>query len=381
MLAAKEVVVLFILISALTNAFLIGKFSKVELFLYCTLVGILFISFVHGQFVLMSVRQLLLLPLLFLTGMVLVLHFQESFERIAKRSLLFFWIVLFTTYIEWIVGGGDEWLLRLVNVPEFMIMKEFELWAFGPFGLPGNYYTYDFYSFTGETYRRAVSILLEPTLLGQFLVLPVLYFFLQKKYFLSLMFFFGVVLALSKGGVFTLAMALIYYLYFFVLPKGVRFVVLIGVLLSFILIYELSQALGIQSIINHFAGITHNFLYILTSPLGLGVGYSGNFSSLAERAGTIDNDVLAGESFVGVVIGQFGVIGLMLYMMFFRYVWQLEAYSVMEKSVKLVALGTLTSAIVSESAISFIGGGILFILLGALAAQQRMMKKVKNVKK
>jgi hypothetical protein len=81
----------------------------------------------------------------------------------------------------------------------------------------------------------------------------------------------------------------------------------------------------------------------------------------------------SGESYFGTVIGQLGVFGLGAYVTFGWWLWRLKtgADKPIEEAVKYGALATLVMGVASESAISYVGSGYIFALVGFLWVGQR----------
>jgi len=122
----------------------------------------------------------------------------------------------------------------------------------------------------------------------------------------------------------------------------------------------------------HFRGLATNVLSMMVHPLGKGIGGAGNFAVLAAESGGLGNTsqslATSGESYLGTVIGQLGVVGLAAYVGFGWWLWRLEvdAGKPIEEAVKYGALATLVMGVASESAISYVGSGYVFALVGFL---------------
>ncbi|WKB35504.1 hypothetical protein QS257_18600 [Terrilactibacillus sp. S3-3] len=122
-----------------------------------------------------SGRQLITPVVLFLFGF----YVKSRKEKIMPYYLQIAAVVVIFGLIETLFLGDKFWIN--LGIQKYMNNKGMAEWAFGSHGLPGNFYSYDFSSFIGTDLRRMVSFIADPTLLGQFLVLPVLYAVLAAK--------------------------------------------------------------------------------------------------------------------------------------------------------------------------------------------------------
>ncbi|WKB35503.1 hypothetical protein QS257_18595 [Terrilactibacillus sp. S3-3] len=118
----------------------------------------------------------------------------------------------------------------------------------------------------------------------------------------------------SKGALISVAIGILVYL----LKKN-RFSKLLGVLMSYIVVFLLVIILAnyqkFSSLPAHLNGFISNLITVIKSPLGLGLGRSGNFASLYNANANAAN-TSAGESFIGAMLGQIGLVGTLL---FFRF--------------------------------------------------------------
>lgn len=270
-------------------------------------------------------------------------------------------------FLERFVLGDAFWLN--LNIHKLFEAKGFDRWVMS--GLPGNYYSYDFYHFTGTRIRRLVGITTDPLLTGHFLALCiVLLLFVnshEKKYIryfkLSIM-TLACILTISKGAILIIAVAFI------------------------VKVWKKNQAIAYgmigASIVGVFVIIRHNIFRTVKihieglitalascSLLGGGLGTSGNLSSLSGQSST------SGESFLGMVLGQTGVFGTILYVFLLFYLIKLilkyKSDTQYRYAIMAYVLAVILESCVSESSISFVGSGCAFILVGLLS--HRMMKK------
>lgn len=364
-LVAKEVYLALVLGISILLVLARGRFV-LQPYVMATVVFLMYLlayGAVSPYFNLLSLRQLLIIPLFILFGYCFV--GKTKLEHIQVYLFSLIGLLCISSYLERFLlytSGEPFWVSMGINA--YMKVKGFEAWAFGPGGTPGNFYTYDFYNLIGLPVRRMVSLFLaEPTLLGQLLVLPVLYSVLARKWFFFALTASVLVLSFSKGGL--LGVFVAYGLYYVqtrrtnldgLILKG--FLVILGLCgAAFVVLLGVSGA--VNSIAVHLQGLAHNIVYLLEHPLGRGIGGSGNFAALAGNP-----EAAAGESYLGTLIGQLGFPGLIAYALLFWTTWKLPSQpGAFATSIKYCVLATLVTGIASESAISYVGTGYLFALL------------------
>jgi hypothetical protein len=372
-LIAKDVVLMMVL--ALHAVYILrrGKIGRFELLLFGWTFWVVLNALMVSFDLILSARQMLIIPLLLMFGY----HFANrvSFDKMFGIAMFLLAIIAGSAYVDYLLHNRDEWLLVALGVPEFSIAKGTEIWAFGPHGLPGNYYSYDLLKWYPEPIRRAVSIVLEPTLLGQLMAFPALYYLISKKYAYFLYFFLVMIMALSKGGLLALAVGWLFYVYAYKLRKhGKRLLLLMSPILL-ALIIALLNVLEFGSMPLHIAGLVDNVANLRHHILGAGIGNAGNFAVLAQISEGGESDILSGESYFGAAVGQLGIVALVAYAALLVATFRLEVMINEEMSVKYAGIGVLICGFLSESAISFIGSFYVFSALGALFYLSRLRNR------
>jgi hypothetical protein len=132
----------------------------------------------------------------------------------------------------------------------------------------------------------------------------------NKKYHMLLS-FVGCVMAISKGALLGILLLGVVWSYYHFSKKSFA---LISVVFAglFLASYFSIGAAG-QSMAVHILGFTNSLKSIITNPLGAGVGNSGVYGNLMHASKVSEIE----ESGLGVVIGQLGIVGLILYVTFF----------------------------------------------------------------
>lgn len=318
-----------------------------------------------------SGRQLITPAVLYLFGF----YIKSRKDKIMPYYLRIAAVVVVFGLIETFLLGDRFWVK--LGIQRYMDNKGMATWAYGSNGLPGNFYSYDFSSFIGTDLRRMVSFIADPTLLGQFLVLPVLYSMLaedrfknkRRQWMYILLLSTGMLMTFSKGALISAAIGILVYL----LLKKDRLSQLVGMAMSYIVVFFVVIILAnyqkFSSLPAHLNGFISNLLTVIQSPFGLGLGKSGNFASLYNENADSAN-TSAGESFIGAMLGQIGIIGTLLFFVFIAavIVALVKRYRLDKNSDFLILAsalaGTVAASFLSESAISFISAGLIFAITG-----------------
>jgi hypothetical protein len=367
-LGLKDIILYCVFFVVLVNILYSRTSNKIDVLSFLIVFFVLFMAVNNDEVPLLSVRQLLVIPLGLIFGSFLYkgnIDFKSVFN--VYMSMMVFLVV--AAYFErFILYDASESFWNMLGIESYMNMKGMVGWANVNTHVPNSFYSYDFYNYTGEKIRRMVSIIAEPTLFGQLLVLPSLYYLLSKKYLCALFFMVPIILAFSKGGV--LGVTVGFTLYYWRERSNVlhKISILILIILAFLVIVFLYINNSVQSITNHLNGFITNMMVLLEQPFGLGIGKVGNFYNIA-AGGT----VTSGESYVGTIVGQFGIIGLFLFLLFFYIIYKFETNNVvMLNATKYTMLAVLITGVFSESAISYVGTSLLLILTSYLLNYRRI---------
>jgi hypothetical protein len=320
------------------------------------------------HFNILSYRQAIIVPVCIFFGIFFCR--KTDLQTVIKYLFPIFVVVALSGFIEILLYDSHETLWVSLGISEYMKMKGFSAWVFGPNDTPGSFYTHDFYSLFGKDIRRMTSLLItEPTLLGQFLVLPTLYVLLERNKFWMIFFLTALLCTLGKGGF--LGVTVGYTLYYMqnknnFIVKSVLAVIVCSLLV--LMLYLSFTGGAFASVLVHTAGFFSNITGLLSHPFGQGIGSVGNFAVItgsATDAGMGELETASGESYLGSLIGQTGLIGLLAYCALFYYVYKKkvnidDSFAI---ATKYGVLATLLTGIASESAISYVGTGYLFALL------------------
>ena len=181
-------------------------------------------------------------------------------------------------------------------------------------------------------------------------------------------------LTLSKGGIMGVLVGAGLYQVFERRTTSARVSIALASAVVLPGVFYLVSSGSVISLVNHFMGLLSGFMQLAEYPLGRGVGMAGNFAVIsATNAGESASSLGlegTGESYLGTLVGQTGLIGLGLYLWLFGYTLgiRLPREPVLQ-ALKYAILATLIGGVASESAISYVGTGFLFGLLPLLAAE------------
>jgi hypothetical protein len=259
--------------------------------------------------------------------------------------------------IELFILGDSFWLS--INISKLFETKGFTGWAFD--GLPGNYYSYDFYYIIGKSIRRLVGITTDPLLTAHYLALCIIILLFTKieinpikRSFIIVLMSIAVLLTISKGAILIIVIAYTYKLWIY--NRKLSYMVISLVIMLGLVVVSSNI---FSTISTHLAGFATGLSSL--SLFGSGIGTAGNLASLAGSNTSI------GESYFGMILGQMGLLGLVL------FVWMIYEMckivlkrdrNVCKYAIVAYILAVMVEAIASESAINFVGSGCAFIILG-----------------
>ena len=299
----------------------------------------------------------------FVTFMFGVAVINADIDKILKVILYSCIFVSVFGIVEMTILGDEFWIK--IGIQKYMSLKGFDAWVYN--GLPGNYYTADLINWTGRMYRRMASILTDPLLTSHFLCMGFLYLLFKKdlfknrkiRSFLIVLLGISIILTLSKGAFLILGVG--FFLKVYKKNKlGSSIIGLIGVIgLIFIIKNNLLYSVGA-----HAGGLVDNFKSM--SLLGKGIAKVGNFALIYSDSGS---DIGTGESLIGTILGQVGIIGVSIYIGFYVSIIK-RMLNFKDKDIAYfissLMIGTFLETFLSESAVSFIGNGIYFMIVGML---------------
>ena len=339
-----------ILISILMLGFIVVSFFMSDAEMYAKIV---------------SVRQLFLPFVCFYFGYYLNIS-ETKKKRLFDLIVVLAIITAIVGLIEILILKDSFWVTLPIKRYQENKGTEFDMYK----GVPLNFYTWDFKDMTGNIIRRLVSIFGDPLTTAHFLFLGfVLTSFsnAKRKKLIKTILFVASILTFSKG------VYVCYLLYFLLklLKKMTfkQFKILFFVLVILAVVFFstfttlISRLAPTSSIIIHINGFINGVFN--SSLLGSGVGKAGVIVSI--KTGI---DRLTGESYIGVISSQLGIIGLIIYVLFVvSVIFALyRSYSKSKNQLTFLAmvllLGVFAESFFSESSVGLVATGLYFMLVG-----------------
>lgn len=330
----KEILFIYIFIILFT-LFIFGKIKvklqspDIFLIYFCfILITYVMMSKVNIWLTLLSFRRFIMLPLIYFIGRLAVINIKQLKQSL-KFTLLFTYVICLFGLIDYF--GARHFIYQILfNVNEYFnkqVMAGFIpiQWTFGDVMKGGIFIDYTF----GEL-PRFVSTYLEPTTLGSFLSFVLLYSIFCndilkipqikgfKKCYISFiinaLLFLCIILTFSKGAFTILLCGSSFILYFNKkIPLLLRKTFLIGVYTGIIIVISYLLLMNNSGASSHIIGLKTGLFSAITHPFGLGLGNAGNFASLDDNS---SSESVGGESAVGSMLGQLGLLGFIPYLLF-----------------------------------------------------------------
>lgn len=250
------------------------------------------------------------------------------------------------------------------------------------YGLYKSFYTYDF---LGMRLRRMASFLVDPVILGQLLSYGVLLSLFIKNMYRTqksricgiIIIGVGLLCSLAKGGI-VIATASTCILLGKVANKKIlsRFLTATAIVIFILFAYHaIADELSGSSHIN---GLVTGFQSMLEHPLGTGIGTGGNMSDAYSGFGY--QAVAGDESYIGSLMAQTGLIGVLLNVLFWKMFLGSGGMTTTGKYItimKVANVSLLLTSFINYTAISF-SSCFIFIILAAtsdyIAQDERMQE-------
>ena len=227
--------------------------------------------------------------------------------------------------------------------------------------LPVNFYSSE--RFAGVHVRRMTSLFADPVNLGTFLFSMFLVAWYRRRWIAAAIACVGCALAISKGAL----LGFLIWVFIYCLIKSDRIWVKRAALLFVVaaaagfLIFSFANSTG--SVAAHMRGAIGGVISIVRNPFGYGCGNVGVLAALANETAMRG----AEESGFGVIAGEVGVVGVMLYSTMFA-VGVRGFLAISDKNLRIMALTLLLSIfsniMFNEVALSPNSCGIYFSLMG-----------------
>lgn len=310
-----------------------------------------------------GLRQVLVVFFCFYFGMSIRNTKEEMMDRLCIYIIYIATIVAITGLIIILlpvdfwnsIGYADYWYNKTGNL-------SYDLNAF---------YTYDL----GFKMKRMVSIFADPLANSHFLGLAFVILFSKYKksgfYLSKLVITVALVLGLSKSTVLLIACIIIANYYFRIKKKVLRClftvsVILIGIFVILKMFGYASSLIQATSMGNHI----NSFKYGLMNASLMGTGYGSVGYNAIMMGADISREGL--ESFFSTLMGQSGIIGVVLMYGFLIMILteMLKNYfknkNINMQIALILLISTMIETLLSASAISMLGTGLYFCIIGVV---------------
>lgn len=386
----KEIVLLLMAIAIIKKATKI-KFFFVDYAALCYLAvyfyGLAISGIGFSQIV--SFREGAILVILYFTGRILYFYEIRVIEIVTIMFYISVPLVIFGFIERFIIGTWfwDYWgalnYLRTKFSTGLITISSIN-------NIPANWFTL----IGGEWYRRIVSTVGDAPSFSRYLsfsVVAFLYFKTLKKNLWSYFFFIISLICLSltfgRGGILIaiggfvciILHSNIKYKYISIIPLLLVFILIV----SNISLFNLNSAVALR----HKKGFFEGTKTLIKSPAGHGLGTSGQLSMLYSQ--DIEENIQ--ESYIGGLSYQLGIPGVASYSLwiFAITIYLFKKYLIFKKidrdkakeilfSISLL-LGIYVTSYLSNSAISPISAGVLFIVVGVNISAVLFETELKNV--
>ncbi|SNZ04795.1 hypothetical protein SAMN05421503_0766 [Terribacillus aidingensis] len=324
----------------------------------------------HITSALASLRNVMTPMLFILIGLI------ASSNVILSRYLRYLsYIVIFVV----IFGFAERFLIKdiwhIIHLPDLWTKKGLPLNAFT--GLPGNFYSSEMVG--GQQLRRMVSSFADPVNLGTFLFFGFMVAWYLRNKFLAILLIISIGLAVSKGAILGLLIFSVVWAYH-KFSKAIFILVMIGTCAAGGAFVVYSMMNSTMSMLLHITGFFAAFPELVNHPLGRGLGNIGVLAGLYSSGAQTEIT----ESGLGMIIGQLGILGLILYVYFFTFILK-QSHTIQVRKDKILlqtlTLGILANITFNEVALSPNSSAVYFITIGIILGQWHAKTKDVGVKK
>lgn len=386
---AKEAIVLVYIIYYLSK----GKYNKTDIWGIIGM-GLLLLYLIKGSkntFMsnLSSFRQLYLPFIFYFLGRSMNLS-HDRYKKIIKFFINAMTILCLFGLLEYILRDSGFW--QNIGIREYTLyIKGIGSQTRGiTSGVPNAFYSYDFYEIVGRAVNRMVSTVADAPIFGQLITFALFYVNTYSKELdmrrgekisLSVLFLICLLLSVSKGGILIYGISCILSIVLVYKKRSVGFVIIPIFLLITIYIAFVMIRSGYASA-NHYQGFVANLASLPKYIFGRGIGMSGNLAYFSESA--VDLDLGETESFWGGAIGQLGIFAFVIYVPFFRSVFQdfsqkgkiINEVSKNVSIVKCLLIGLIIAAALSTSVMSFVSCCMYFFAMGSICNKNYSIQQV-----
>lgn len=298
-----------------------------------------------------SLRQIIMPLLVFIAGTA----FGATVEELDKLKK---WICYATVFLG-VIGT----VIYVIHFWDYFSLKAYN--EAKNIGTSPQGYSYMFIEPLGKGIPRMVSTILDPINLSHLFAFTLVIGYTEKKlgYFALTFIQVCMIATFGKGGFLELFLTLL-LLFSSHIPWRIMIVLWLVCIRLFLFVLEHHQGVLI-----HMQGI---FGAIKTaSPFGYGLGLVGNQAAMYGHA---LSNIPVGDTFIGGIIAQLGVVGFLLWITPFAYfIFKLK----FDRPLKLLLISQLATAVVSDNSFNLLS--ILFLMLTVGATLNTRFNESKKI--
>lgn len=335
-----------------------GVFTLLITLVFYTMFSVLLLNHINILSIISSFRNIISVFLFFLIG---VFALRKMELRKFENIIICFGLIVIAMGIYDVLIGGTLW--RKLNITDLWTKKGI---ALQPSGLPTNFYSSE--TINGERIRRMTSTFADPVNLGSFLFAVFGIAWHRNKRIIEILMIIGMILTISKGAWLGLLIFMCVYAYYY-LPRPIFFSImaLSGVLGIAFLVYAFKTSAN--SVFLHISGLFASFEGLIRKPLGSGIGSNG---VLAKQFSGFSSNADVTETGLGMIVSQLGIIGLLIYIIFFKNIvrWCLSIPDKKDAVLTLsLSISVIANIFFNEVALSPNTCATYFLIIGFVIAK------------
>ena len=347
------------------------RIDRTEIYAFAALLVLVLYVLLRMDFsmsVIASFRQLSIPFLFYIFGRSVKLK-EGDFVKVIR---IFITLSIFTVLFGLIQVMVGPAFFDKMGMKDYMEIKYGFLQMRDGYYIPTSMLSWDFVKYTGKVYLRLASFLVDPVILSQILALAYLLVTFdycgeltgKRKKLYSIVLLVGVILTLGKGGILITAFS---FVYLWGKRNGQRKIIsyIAYIFVAIVCVFLIEGAGEGESISLHMAGLTDNIQVMKQNPLGTGIGTQGN---MAIKYYEVKNVEVSGESFVGAVMGQMGIIGIVIYCVFMYGLYtkyrRMKHYNKLYNIVFIATNSMWITSFLNNTAVSFTNCFMYMVVLG-----------------
>lgn len=345
-----------------------NMFAAFVLLVIYSVSSIVFLSSINVISSVSSMRNIISVFLFFFIGV--MASEQVNIDRLQKVILTIALIVVLVGFYEVFINKS---MWTTLNITDLWTKKGIRVQVSG---LPTNFYSSE--RINGERIRRMTSTFADPVNLGAFLFAGLCIAWFRNNKFITILIGFAIVLSVSKGAFLGILIFICVYAYYY--SSKLMFFGMIGVSgVTGLLFLLYALRTSANSVFLHFSGLSAAFKNLLSHPLGLGLGSTG---VLARQFSGFSANVEITETGLGMIIGQLGIVGLIVFVYFFFRIYKMSMNLENKREIVLclsLVLGVVANIFFNEVALSPNSCALYFMIVGYYVSKVwRQRRTIKN---